>query len=446
MTVLDRTDVATTARTSGGRRGTASRPRSRPFVGGELPVRLTAWDGSVAGPVDAPLGRHPLAAGAAPDPLAPGRARRRAGLRHRRAGRRGRPRRGAHPRVARSPPSAASAGCGRRRGAPREPAAAWPRTSASSARRRRPGQPGRAPRPAAQPRPRPAGDPPPLRPLQRVLLADPRPAHGVLAAATGAPTTPTYTVEDAQRDKLDAGLPQARARSAGDAVPRRRLRLGLAQPVRRGALRCAGHRRHHRRRAEAVHRRSGSASAACRTGSRSGCRTTARSPAAPFDAVASLEMGEHVGQRNYAHLREGVARQRAFPAVGSSSSRCRDGAGYPGGGPFIESFIAPDMHMRPVGETVELIESGGLEVRDVHALREHYVRTVDAWYRTFEDNWDRAVGLVGEEVVARLAALPRRRRDGLPRRSDGRRPDPRGPAGPRRSVLDAPGQASAEWS
>ena len=72
---------------------------------------------------------------------------------------------------------------------------------------------------------------------------------------------------------------------------------------------------------------------------------------------------------------------------------------YPGGGPFIESFIAPDMHMRPVGETVELIESGGLEVRDVHALREHYVRTVDAWYRTFEDNWDRAVGLVGEEVA-----------------------------------------------
>jgi cyclopropane-fatty-acyl-phospholipid synthase len=27
------------------------------------------------------------------------------------------------------------------------------------------------------------------------------------------------------------------------------------------------------------------------------------------------------------------------------------------------------------------------------------VRTVDAWYRTFEDNWDRAVGLVGEEVA-----------------------------------------------
>jgi cyclopropane-fatty-acyl-phospholipid synthase len=57
------------------------------------------------------------------------------------------------------------------------------------------------------------------------------------------------------------------------------------------------------------------------------------------------------------------------------------------------------MHMRPVGETVSLIEEAGLEVGDVHALREHYVRTVDAWYATFEANWQRVVGLVGEEVA-----------------------------------------------
>lgn len=27
-----------------------------PFVGGEMPVRLRAWDGSEAGPTDAPMG------------------------------------------------------------------------------------------------------------------------------------------------------------------------------------------------------------------------------------------------------------------------------------------------------------------------------------------------------------------------------------------------------
>jgi len=37
--------------------GVAARLESalRPFVGGDLPVRLRAWDGSETGPVDAPL-------------------------------------------------------------------------------------------------------------------------------------------------------------------------------------------------------------------------------------------------------------------------------------------------------------------------------------------------------------------------------------------------------
>ncbi|HET7800700.1 MAG TPA: cyclopropane-fatty-acyl-phospholipid synthase family protein [Humibacillus xanthopallidus] len=120
-------------------------------------------------------------------------------------------------------------------------------------------------------------------------------------------------------------------------------------------------------------------------------------PDGPFDTISSIEMGEHVGASNYPvftaqiHdlLRPGG---RALVQQMSRTSR-------PGGGPFIEAFIAPDMHMRPVGETVALIEAAGLEVRDVHALREHYVRTVDAWYATFEANWDRVVELVGEEVA-----------------------------------------------
>jgi len=117
-----------------------------------------------------------------------------------------------------------------------------------------------------------------------------------------------------------------------------------------------------------------------------------------FDAVVSLEMGEHVGQRNY-RTYTSVLHDRVRPGgrvlIQQMSRRGR----HPGGGPFIESFIAPDMTMRPVGQTVDLIEESGLEVRDVHALREHYVRTVDAWYDTFEANWDRAVALVGEEVA-----------------------------------------------
>jgi cyclopropane-fatty-acyl-phospholipid synthase len=108
-------------------------------------------------------------------------------------------------------------------------------------------------------------------------------------------------------------------------------------------------------------------------------------------------MGEHVGQRNYPvytgqiHrlLRDGG---RALIQQMSRTTR-------PGGGPFIEAFIAPDMHMRPVGETVALIERSGLEVRDVHALREHYVWTVAGWLENFEAHLPELIALVGEEYV-----------------------------------------------
>ena len=117
-----------------------------------------------------------------------------------------------------------------------------------------------------------------------------------------------------------------------------------------------------------------------------------------FDAVGSLEMGEHVGEGNYPTYVE-VLRRSVRPGgrvLVQQMSRPR--AGGPGGGPFIESFIAPDMHMRPVGETVGFLERGGLEVRDVHAMREHYVWTVQAWLDTFESNLPAVVDLVGEEV------------------------------------------------
>jgi cyclopropane-fatty-acyl-phospholipid synthase len=121
-------------------------------------------------------------------------------------------------------------------------------------------------------------------------------------------------------------------------------------------------------------------------------------PDGPFDAVASIEMGEHVGEDNYPTYVKALHDNVIAGGRVLIQQMSRTGP-HPGGGPFIESFIAPDMYMRPVGRTVAMIEEGGLEVRDVHALREHYVRTVDAWIETFESNWDRVVDLVGVEVA-----------------------------------------------
>jgi cyclopropane-fatty-acyl-phospholipid synthase len=117
-----------------------------------------------------------------------------------------------------------------------------------------------------------------------------------------------------------------------------------------------------------------------------------------FDAVGSLEMGEHVGERNYPSYVE-VLRRSVRPGGRVLVQQMSRTGRHPGGGPFIESFIAPDMHMRPVGETVGHLEAGGLEVRDVHALREHYVWTVAGWLENFEAHLPELIALVGEEYV-----------------------------------------------
>jgi cyclopropane-fatty-acyl-phospholipid synthase len=117
-----------------------------------------------------------------------------------------------------------------------------------------------------------------------------------------------------------------------------------------------------------------------------------------FDAVGSLEMGEHVGERNYPAYVD-VLRRAVRPGGRILVQQMSRTGPHPGGGPFIESYIAPDMYMRPVGETIAFLERGGLEVRDVHGLREHYVRTVAGWLENFELHLPELTALVGEEAV-----------------------------------------------
>lgn len=121
-------------------------------------------------------------------------------------------------------------------------------------------------------------------------------------------------------------------------------------------------------------------------------------PDGPFDAVASLEMGEHVGQKNYPVYAKALFGNVVPGGKVLVQQMSRRGK-HPGGGPFIESFIAPDMHMRPVGETLSFLEGAGLEIEGVQGMRRDYVRTLEAWYATFEANQDKAEAMMGAEVV-----------------------------------------------
>ncbi|MFF8959540.1 class I SAM-dependent methyltransferase [Streptomyces sp. NPDC014894] len=117
-----------------------------------------------------------------------------------------------------------------------------------------------------------------------------------------------------------------------------------------------------------------------------------------YDAVAAVEMGEHVGDAEYpafAALLHGALRPRGRLLIQQMSR----GAHAPGGGAFIETYIAPDMHMRPVGRTIALLEEAGLELRSAESLREHYARTIDAWRHTLTTRRDEFRALVGETTV-----------------------------------------------
>ncbi|MFJ4880746.1 class I SAM-dependent methyltransferase [Streptomyces sp. NPDC088745] len=116
--------------------------------------------------------------------------------------------------------------------------------------------------------------------------------------------------------------------------------------------------------------------------------------AAGFDAASVVEMGEHVGDAEYpvfAAKLHGALRPGGRLFVQQMSR----GANAPGGGPFIETYIAPDMHMRPVGKTLDVLESSGFEARHVESVREHYARTINAWRDRLESQWSRFEALVG---------------------------------------------------
>nr|WP_245572397.1 class I SAM-dependent methyltransferase [Actinokineospora enzanensis] len=118
----------------------------------------------------------------------------------------------------------------------------------------------------------------------------------------------------------------------------------------------------------------------------------------PFDVIGTLEMGEHVGAENYPAYAATLFRMLK-PQGRLLLQQMSRGAVAQGGGAFIETYIAPDMNMRPVGQTVDMLESAGLEVRDVEALREHYVWTCRAWGETVERNWGELVALAGEQTA-----------------------------------------------
>ncbi len=116
------------------------------------------------------------------------------------------------------------------------------------------------------------------------------------------------------------------------------------------------------------------------------------------DAISCVEMGEHVGRDEYPAF---AARLHDLLEPGGRVliQQMSRGTAAPGGGAFIEAYIAPDMHMRPLGQTVGLIEDAGLEVVHTEAMRRHYATTIDAWHDTLRSHRTEFTAMVGRPTV-----------------------------------------------
>jgi cyclopropane-fatty-acyl-phospholipid synthase len=120
---------------------------------------------------------------------------------------------------------------------------------------------------------------------------------------------------------------------------------------------------------------------------------------APFDAIASIGMVEHVGavsidayaQRLHELLRPGGR------LLNHGIARLRHGEAE--AGPFSERYVFPDAAPLHLARVQLALERAGFETDTVEGFRLDYAETLSHWARNFDSNLEEAVRLGGEERV-----------------------------------------------
>lgn len=121
----------------------------------------------------------------------------------------------------------------------------------------------------------------------------------------------------------------------------------------------------------------------------------------PFDAVSSIGMFEHVGQKQLGRYFNRIATLLApggrlvNHAINRSTPQSRARI-TPNS--FMARYVFPDGELLEPGQVVSAVNASGLEVRHLESLRDHYGLTLRRWVENLEANWDEAV---------RLTSLPR---------------------------------------
>ena len=123
-----------------------------------------------------------------------------------------------------------------------------------------------------------------------------------------------------------------------------------------------------------------------------------------FDAISSIGITEHIGVHNYpdyfrwmlAHVKEG----------GLVLNHCitRPDNRPKSTGAFIDRYVFPDGELTGSGRIITTMQDVGFEVLHEENLREHYALTLSGWCDNLVENWNECVEQVGE-ATARVWGL-----------------------------------------
>lgn len=115
-----------------------------------------------------------------------------------------------------------------------------------------------------------------------------------------------------------------------------------------------------------------------------------------FDAVSSIGLTEHVGERelpSYFRLLYSKLRPQGR-LLNHCITRPTTTEGVRASG-FIPRYVFPDGELLGVGKLASVMQDSGFELRHMECLREHYAMTLAAWCANLDEHWDEAVADVG---------------------------------------------------
>jgi cyclopropane-fatty-acyl-phospholipid synthase len=115
-----------------------------------------------------------------------------------------------------------------------------------------------------------------------------------------------------------------------------------------------------------------------------------------FDAVSSIGLTEHIGARNLpAYFRFLRSKLRPQGRLLNHSITRPTTTEPPRTRGFIDKYVFPDGELEGVGAIISAMQDNGFEVRHEENLREHYARTLTGWCDNLAAHWDEAVAEVG---------------------------------------------------